>query len=399
MDDLAEYVMQATRFVVTTGPNTGDDDWTLAQQRIESVDDPTGATDVVIVHVPVVSATPYAVRVAARDKSGNLSGWSATARIQTDEDPDGPARPQRILVNAGMNVLGVRWGDIDAADFDRMEVEIRLAARAAFAGDDTHVPKLPPYPARAVGNWVRLSTKGTLIVITDLLNTSPEDPISYDLRLRSVDRSSNVLTGELDAVSGKPLSAKVTDPEAGWVTSVDDDGVTPITGSPTALPGSSLVWDEAILGDVFAGHINADWITTGTLRVGGPGHAASIEVFDSAGDLTGRWSTEGIEILDPSNPDYKMVIQESSLVIYDEAVPVVSLTPLGIDAASITFGSARGGHNLISNSSFEMGPFVSSVTTDSVWDTNTDWNAAGSRQGADVNVTTGPTSITMTTVT
>ena len=88
-----------------------------------------------------------------------------------------------------------------------------------------------------------------------------------------------------------------------------------------------------------------------------------------------------------------MTLDESGLFIWDMAdianpYPVVSVTPLGIDASSITFGSARGGHNLVQNSSFELGAFSASATVNSIWDTGTDWNAAGSRQGADINVTT-----------
>ena len=64
--------------------------------------------------------------------------------------------------------------------------------------------------------------------------------------------------------------------------------------------------------------------------------------------------------MDPANPNYKLAIAESSLHIFDITDPaqpfaVVALTPLGIDASSITFGSARGGHNLVPNSSFETG--------------------------------------------
>jgi len=107
--------------------------------------------------------------------------------------------------------------------------------------------------------------------------------------------------------------------------------------------------------------------------------------------------------LDPDNPSYKLAIAESSLHIYDITDPaqpfaVVAITPLGIDASSITFGSARGGHNLVANSSFELGAFSATNVVSSVWDTSTDWNAAGSRQGADVNITVWSSVLTMTTV-
>ena len=76
---------------------------------------------------------------------------------------------------------------------------------------------------------------------------------------------------------------------------------------------------------------------------------------------SGAGRTEGIEVLDPAHDDYRLVIDESSLRIYtdyESGDPVVTTDARsGIDAASITFGSARGGHNLVQNSSFEMGAF------------------------------------------
>jgi hypothetical protein len=58
----------------------------------------------------------------------------------------------------------------------------------------------------------------------------------------------------------------------------------------------------------------------------------------------------------------------------------------------------RGGHNLVQNSSFELGAFSATALTNSQWDVAADWNAAGSRQGADINLTTGASTITMTAI-
>jgi hypothetical protein len=126
-------------------------------------------------------------------------------------------------------------------------------------------------------------------------------------------------------------------------------------------------------------------------------------VYDALGRLVGKWTPDGIEVLDPNNPNYKMAIAESSLYIFDITDPLnpfatVSITPLGIDAASVTFGSARGGHNLIPNSSFELGKFSATDTRNQTWDVAADWNAAGSRQGADVNVNTNANDLTMAVI-
>jgi hypothetical protein len=173
-----------------------------------------------------------------------------------------------------------------------------------------------------------------------------------------------------------------------------------------------LVWDQVIINEVFASKLNADWLVSGSIKVGGGGgKVAAITVVDSEGQTIGSWDENGIALLDPprpgypGNPNYKMTLDESGLFIWDTSdalnpLKVVSITPLGIDAASITFGSARGGHNLVLNSSFELGAFSATAVINSTWDTGTEWNAAGSRQGADINITTpaGVGSLAMTAI-
>jgi hypothetical protein len=72
------------------------------------------------------------------------------------------------------------------------------------------------------------------------------------------------------------------------------------------------------------------------------------------------------------------------------------MSPLGIDAASITFGSARGGHNLIQNSSFELGSFSQSVVNYYAWDVRADWDAT---RLYEFNMTTNDGDIQMASVT
>jgi len=266
----------------------------------------------------------------------------------------------------------VRWSPIAADDLSHVEAQWRTS------------------PA---GNWQAAEVPGTVFVIVGLTNEQ-----AYDVRLRSVDRSGNTL----DPVDG--LSYKIADlaaAEKGWVSGG--------TATPTALPASSLVWNDAIIGSIFSGKINADWIKAGSLTVGGQvgSMAAAIKVVDSAGQTVGLWDANGITLLDPpragyaGNPSYKMTIDEAGLFVWDisdalNPIAVVSITPNGIDAASITFGSARGGHNMIPNSSFELGAFGQTVITPNLWDVAADWNAT--RVGADTNITTGASNLTMTTV-
>jgi hypothetical protein len=355
--DLLQYSIESTYRTRTDNPDLPD--WTISTEWVTQSLDETGVLDTYCVQNRVLAATKYWVRASAIDSSGNRSSWSDPLTALTSEDLEAPPRPSGVIVTPGMGVMAVRWDNIDANDLAYAEVEWR---------------KQPD------GNWVVARVGGTLIVITGLTND-----VVYDVRLRSVDRSNNTLhdTGTVD-INGDPIyeTVKATDPDKGWVGG--------FTGTPTAIPGNALVWDEAIIESIFAGNIDADWITAGTLRVGeGSGRAAAIEVFDSLGNLVGRWSTDGIEVLDPTNPQYKMLITEASLTIFDLTDPGnpierVRLTPLGIDAASVTFGSARGGHNLVQNSSFELGAFGASTVISSSWDVIADWNAT--RVIADTNL-------------
>jgi hypothetical protein len=394
--DLDQYTLQSTRF-----PLPGDatkPDWTLATQWTAQSADATGTLDTTIVQPGVLAATQYWLHVSALDKSGNRSAYSSPyVAYTTVGDSEGPARPTGIVLTPGMTVFGVRWGASPSPDYDYTEVQWRIASPA--------------------GNWSSVIVAGTTVVVTGVANGT-----AYDVRLRSVDRSGNTLhdTGTLGG-DGLPVYAtyKVADianAEMGWVSAGQ---VTPV-----ATPGSSLAWDQATINAVFAGKINADWIYTGTLLVGqGISDADAIRVVDSAGNTVGRWTSVPtnlpagepgggrIEMFDPpraadgyaGRPSYKMTLDTRGLIVWDmtnaaSPIALATIGPLGIDAASITFGSARGGHNLLQNSSFELGAFGATTTTNSTWDVAADWNAANSRQGSDVNVTTGAGALTMTTV-
>ena len=366
-DDLDQYIVEITRASVGGLP-----DWTLAAVWAAPSDDVTGEANEIITIPGLLPATTYWLRAAARDRTGNRSAWSAVSPLLSAADLSGPPVPKGIVLAAGHSTIGVRWEPVSVLDLDYVEVGWRVA------------------PA---GAWTSARVPGTLTVLTGLTNDT-----TYDVRLRSVDTSGNVLrdTGADDA-SGNPIYETIkvaSDPNAGWVSAGQ--------ATPSPIPGNTLVWDSAMIADIFAGEINADWITAGTLRVGGgAGNAAAISVFDPTGRPIGRWSTAGLEVLDPDNPGYKLVIDEASLSVYsaaDTPTPyrAVSLTPLGIDAASITFGSARGGHNLVQNSSFELGRWGAVATTPRTWTVAADWNAT--RLGSDINITTGANDLTMTTV-
>ncbi len=231
---------------------------------------------------------------------------------------------------------------------------------------------------------------GTSVVIVGLTNGTV-----YDVRLRSVDRSGN--TVDADTLTYKVADA--ANAEKGWVSGGQV--------TPTNIPGSSLVWDQAQINNVFAGKVNADWIYTGSLKVGGGANMAkAITVVDAAGQTIGTWDANGITLLDPpraghaGNPGYKMTMNETGLRVWDMTVDppfaLVTIDPLGIDAGSIRFGSARGGHNLVPNSSFELGAFNTVVVTPNVWDTYAaHWSVSAK---GDTNMATDGNSMYMGTI-
>jgi nicotinamide mononucleotide (NMN) deamidase PncC len=375
LEDLNMVIVQSTRYVRSDG--TGLPDWSLSTQWNVVSEDNTGTLNTEVVQPNVLAGETYYWRATVVDIAGNIQQtWSPEVSAQAAADLVAPPRVGGVVIVPGMNTVGVRWDPVAAPDFDHTEVQIRTSPS---------------------GNWVSVLTGGTVVVLTGLVNGQ-----LYDLRLRSVDTSDNTMNADGTA-------AKVTEPEMGWVDHVSDDPTKALLqATPTQLPGSALAWDSAIIGSVFAGKLSADWITTGTLGVGKAGTSAKIEVFDANGKVMGRWDQNGIVILDPDAVTgasrYQMKINDASLIITDlqnPAVPIdtVRITPLGIDAAAVTFGLARGGHNLVPNSSFELGAFQTAIPTTvvSTWDTATEWNAAGSRQGTDVNVTTG-NSLTMTAI-
>ena len=348
LDDLGGFTMEVTFRGLPGAPTTPD--WTTGIKWLGPANDRAGAADVVITATGLLPATNYWVRVSAVDVNGNRSAWSAVQAIASAGDNVGPPLPTGVVAQVGHGTIGLRWTPINALDLDYVEVQYREA------------------PAE---NWTSIRVMGTLTIITGLKNDAAT-PSGYEVRLRSVDSSGNVLR---DDGGGNFTTVKVaTDPNAGWVS------VTP-NPRPTALSGDSLVWSEAMFGNLFAGWINADWITAGTLKVGtlARGQAKAIEVFDASGAPIGSWSTDGIEVLSPSNGTYRMLIKDSSLTIWSgwgTASPyeAVKLSPLGVDAASITFGTARGGHNLIINSSFELGKFAVGAPQEHLWDTASDFN-------------------------
>lgn len=102
-------------------------------------------------------------------------------------------------------------------------------------------------------------------------------------------------------------------------------------------------------------------------------------------------------LIKTSNGTNRLELDQNGLRAYYEDVLTAEIGPEGVTAESLRIGNLAGGHNLIKNSSFELGEFVAAST--SVTFTNNSgtpgWKA-GNRTTAPDNVTEGATELTTT---
>ena len=178
-----------------------------------------------------------------------------------------------------------------------------------------------------------------------------------------------------------------------WTRSVDAQDIT--VGQLTA--------DQIAAGSIGAVHIVTEGITADVIRGGVlvlrpvDEYTQGIRVEDEDGDLLSSWGPTGMKITDPADPTRYVLINAGAVAFTTndgaDGFPN-AITPDGINATSLRFGAAPGGHNLVMNSSFELAAFVALPSTFVFTDT-TNW-AAGNRVTALDNITEG-TSLTITT--
>jgi hypothetical protein len=178
-------------------------------------------------------------------------------------------------------------------------------------------------------------------------------------------------------------------PEAAWSVAA--------TGTP-ALVGYVDIGANAIrAGMILAGTIDSASMEGQTITVKATGaYSRGFRVLTSTDLEAGSWDVNGLTIRDTTDADKNakrfIRLTAGSLKLYTdgtEAGAVSAITPDGIDASRITFGTAAGGHNLVRNSSFELSENTgSSNVADTHTDTNR-WNATY-RTSYD-NVTEGTT--------
>lgn len=185
------------------------------------------------------------------------------------------------------------------------------------------------------------------------------------------------------------VTVEATDIVANWLTA-------------GAIAAGAIGADELAADAVRAHHVllsalNGEHLGGGLLRISTQaGYIDGMQVVDSVTNaLLISIDENGIKIIDPDDASRYVLFDAGQLKFTtDDGVTFPNaITPDGINATAINFGSAPGGHNLVLNSSFELADFEPAPSTNVFTDTSK-W-AAANRVTALDNITEG-TALTMT---
>jgi hypothetical protein len=297
----------------------------------------------------VAGGVYYAGRVRAVDTSGNRSAFGTVSGVTVAPDNTAPSIPSGLTASGGFRLAGLRWSRNTEPDLAGYEVR--------YAPDDTGSPGQPDTTA-----WVVLATNTTILVVSDL-----EPDTLFYFQVRAIDLSGNVQT---DAGDPTAVSADAN-PEAGW-SNVSPDWV---TATPTLVGAADVAFNSVITSILAANAITADDITTGTLRIGGLGGTPDfLLVYDISGNEIGRWDQYGLLVKDPANTDRQVRLLNGVLEFTSDggSAWTTAVGPEGIQADSITLGTAPGGHNAVPNAGFELANFTTPLSK--TWTVTTDWD-------------------------
>lgn len=271
----------------------------------------------------VVGSTEYFVRLNAVDIQGNRSGYTSVVSHTTTRDTEAPETPSNVMAVAGFRGAILKWSRVAVSDLE--DYVFRYAP-----DDGTNT-------APDTGNWTEQRTKATVVWVTGL---TPDQ--RYWFAVKAVDRSENesdYSADDYDTTSCVPTQVGAEDIAANTISAVHID----------------------------TAGLSADVIKTGRLALGTiAGVVDGLEVYDANATTdnqkVGQWDDGGIKIYDSDDQSNFIHLTEGSLKVYRNNVVVTAITPDGIDASAISFGRLSGGHNLIPNSSFEVGSFASETT-------------------------------------
>lgn len=314
----------------------------------------------------VVGNRLYYVRARSADTQGNLSAYTAVVSHTSGKDAEAPPIPDGLVVNAAFRGFFANWNLSIAADL--------MFSQVRYAMDDG------TGTGAGINPFTTINVRTSGIFVGNLVADQ-----MYWVQVRAVDFSGNVVTSDIDPTPVDYL----TNPEAGWTTAV--------AVTPTLVGATDVAFNSVMANIIASNSIDADAITAGTLRISPDlAYANGIEIL--AADLTiiGRWNEFGLKIVDPLDTSRYLLLAsgEVRFTTDDGATFPLAITPEGINASAINFGSMPGGHNLVLNSSFELSGFAVAASTN-VFTDATKW-AAANRITAPANTSEG-TSLTMTT--
>lgn len=356
--------------VEVTAENNGDPEsptpiWNNPALILIGVESTNGAIE------GVRGLTKYWARARAVDITGNFSDYTAVVSHTTAKDNEAPSQPQNVVLAGGFKGFGAHWSPAQSADL--MFTELRYAPDdGSGTAPDTNLYTVIRVRTNTV--WVDGLTIGT----------------KYWAQVRAVDFSGNVVTSTSDSTAVDYLQ----NPEAGWT------GLASAT--PVAVGAADVAFNSVITNILSANMIDASTIQVGLLKVsvGASGMADGMEVWNAAGTIRlGKWDENGLYIgtnasglpADLSASSYTR-ITDAGITVYLNGVAQAAITPDGINASAVTFGSLPGGHNLLQNSSFELADFAAAAST-ATWDVAADWTAT---ELSNTNATNGADSVTQT---
>ena len=295
------------------------------------------------------------------DDDGNKSAWSEERGIASLHDTDAPPKPSDVRAINGNKRIGVTFTPVFVADLNRYELRWKFS-------EGNVVPDWSLIPWTydiSLTNQFSLPVEGYGLVIGNV---------------RAVDNSNNVVGGTAD------------DQSIGW----DDDG---FTAESTPIPPEELAVEELFATYAHLINIDASQIVSGTLEVrADPGQPGAISIYNSAGQLAGRWDPFGWFIINTAIPTQAIRAKDGRISFtksgiagqnpwqWPEPVWTTAISADGINADYITTGSISGGHNRSLNSGFELAPSAGPKTT-STYDTATEWDTG--QVGSATNQQTG----------
>lgn len=310
--DLAGVLIEVTDQVEYDG---GDPVWTSPSQYYASAG--LQAYDV----IGITGSTTYHVRLRAQDVQGNRGAYTAVYSLVSELDTEAPPIPTNPQAVAGFRGAIFKWDVSTASDIDLYEVR--------YAVDDG--------TGTAPGtSWTTIRARATTVWISGL-----EPDVKYWFQVAAIDRSRN--------------SSAYT----------ADSAVAPVTYAvPTQVGAADIAANSISTTMIDTAGLDADVIKTGLLALGTiSGAADGLQVFDAsattADKMVGWWDENGIRVYSSTDKSDYVLITEASVSVVSNGVTVTAMDTNGINASAINFGRLSGGHNIVPNSSFEVGAFSS----------------------------------------